>query len=196
MHVGVLSSGGKDSTLAALVLEPFCEVTMLCGSFGVTDAYEHAIAAADAVGLSARKLELDPAVAEQAVTQIVSDGFPRNGIQQVHEHALVRAAQLDYDAIADGTRRGDRTPRVERPLAQRIEDKYDCSHIAPLAGMGRRTVDAFVSERLRVETGPSAQLDKGDYESELRVLIASEYSSEKVETLFPEHTQSRVVGRR
>ena len=196
MRVGVLSSGGKDSTLAALFLEPFCEVTMLCGTFGLTDDYEYAMAAADAVGFPARKLALDPEVAEQATAKILSDGFPRNGIQQVHEHALETAAQLDYEAIADGTRRGDRTPRVERPLAQRIEDKYGCSHIAPLAGMGRTAVDAFVSANLQVETGPSAQLEKGDYESELRALIAREHSPATVDELFPAHIQSCVVSRK
>jgi len=42
MDVGLLYSGGKDSTLAALLLERFCEVTLLAGTFGVTDDHEHA----------------------------------------------------------------------------------------------------------------------------------------------------------
>jgi len=195
MEVGLLYSGGKDSTLAALLLERFCAVTLLCGSFGVTDDHEHAQRAAAAVDLPARRLDLDPDVARDAADRIVADGFPRNGIQQVHEHALERAAAGPFDAISDGTRRDDRTPAVPRSLAQSIEDRHGVAHLAPLAGFGRDAIDNLVGEALTVETGPSEEIPKGDYEAELRALIAAEYGEERVEELFPEHVQSRVTGR-
>jgi len=195
MDVGVLYSGGKDSTLAALLLDGLCEVTLLCCTFGVTDDHEHAQEAAAAVGLPARRVDLDPAVAHESVERIVADGFPRNGIQQVHEHALEVAAGLGYDAVADGTRRGDRVPTVDRSLAQSIEDRHGVAHLAPLAGIGRAAVDALVAETLVVETGPSETVPKGDYEAELRALVAEREGPETVAELFPEHTQSRVVGR-
>ena len=196
MDVGVLYSGGKDSTLAALFLSRFCDVSLLCCTFGVTTDHEHARDAADAVGLPARRVELDPDVARRAVETIVADGFPRNGIQQVHEHALTVAAGLGHDGIADGTRRDDRVPTVDRPLAQSLEDRHGVAHLAPLAGIGRAAVDALAAESLVVETGPSETVPKGDYETELRALIAAEHGSEVVAELFPDHTQSRVVGRR
>lgn len=196
MDVGVLYSGGKDSTLAALFLSRFCEVALLCCTFGVTTDYEHAREAADAVGLPARRVNLDPAVAREAAETIVADGFPRNGIQQVHEHALTVAATLEYDGIADGTRRDDRVPTVDRSLAQSIEDRHDVAHLAPLAGIGRAAVDTLAAESLVVETGPSETVPKGDYETELRALVAAEHGSDLVAELFPDHTQSRVVGRR
>ena len=195
MDVGVLYSGGKDSTLAALLLDGLCEVTLLCCTFGITDDHEHAQKAAAAVGLPARRVDLDPGVAHEAVERIVADGFPRNGIQQVHEHALEVATGLGHDAIADGTRRGDRVPTVDRSLAQRIEDRHGVAHLAPLAGIGRAAVDALVAETLVVETGPSETVPKGDYEAELRALVAEREGPETVAELFPEHTQSRVVGR-
>ena len=195
MDVGLLYSGGKDSTLAALLLERVADVTLLCGSFGITDDHEHAQTAGDAVGFPVATLELDEAVAHDAVDRMVTDGYPRNGIQQVHEHALERAAAMEFDAIADGTRRDDRVPTVERPLAQSIEDRYGVSHLAPLAGIGRDAIDALATDLLAVETGPSEQMDKGDYESELRALITVEYGEEQVSDIFPAHTQSRVVGR-
>jgi len=195
MEVGLLSSGGKDSTLAALLLEAACDLTVLCCTFGITDDYEHARAAAEAVGFESRRVDLDPDVARDAVGQIVQDGYPRNGIQTVHEHALERAAGLDFDGIADGTRRDDRVPTVSRALAQSIEDRYDVEHLAPLAGIGRGAIDRLVEEHLRVKTGPSEQIEKGDYESELRALIREEYSPETVTEIFPKHTQSRVLGR-
>jgi predicted subunit of tRNA(5-methylaminomethyl-2-thiouridylate) methyltransferase len=196
MEIGVLYSGGKDSTLAALLLSPFCDVTLLCCTFTVTSDYEHARAAAEAVGLPARRVELDPDVAHEAAETIVADGFPRNGIQRVHEHALTVAASLGYDGIADGTRRDDRVPTVDRSLAQSIEDRHDVVHLAPLAGLGRAAVDALAAESLVVETGPSETVRKGDYETELRALIAADHGSELVAELFPDHTQSRVVDRR
>jgi hypothetical protein len=196
VEVGLLYSGGKDSTLAALLLEPVADVTLLCGTFGVTDDYEHARAAADAVGFPSKRLDLSESVATDAVEQMVMDGYPRNGIQQVHEHALERAAASDVDALADGTRRDDRVPTVERPLAQSIEDRHGVAHLAPLAGVGRSAIDTLAGAHLDIETGPSETIAKGDYETELRALLADEYDRERVETVFPSHTQSRVTGRR
>jgi len=196
VEVGVLYSGGKDSTLAALLLEPVADVTLLCGTFGVTDDYEHAHAAADAAGFRSETLELDESVAAEAVEQMVTDGYPRNGIQQVHEHALERAAASEFDAVADGTRRDDRVPTVERPLAQSIEDRYGVAHLAPLAGIGRSAIDALADDHLVVETGASETIEKGDYESELRTLLAAEYGPDRIEAVFPSHTQSRITGRR
>jgi hypothetical protein len=195
MEVGVLYSGGKDSTLAALLLDPLCEVTLLCCTFGLTDDHKHASEAADAVGFPARTVELDRGVAHEAAGRIVADGFPRNGIQQVHEHALEVAAGLGYDAVADGTRRDDRVPTVDRPLAQSLEDRHGIAHLAPLAGIGRTAVDALVAGSLVVETGPSKTVPKGDYETELRALVAAEHDRETVEAVFPDHTQSRVLDR-
>jgi len=195
MEVGLLYSGGKDSTLAAFLLETVADVTLLCGTFGITNDCEHAHASAEAVGFPAKTLELDPAVADEAVEQVLADSYPRNGIQEVHEHALERAAQHSFDAIADGTRRDDRTPTVDRPLAQSLEDRYDVAHLAPLAGVGRDAIDALAEAHLVVESGPSEEIPKGDYEAELRARIAAEHGQDRVERLFPAHTQSRVTGR-
>jgi len=194
VEVGLLYSGGKDSTLAALLLDAVADVTLLCGTFGITDDYEHARASADATGFPSQRLDLDPGVADDAIDRIVADGYPRNGIQTVHEHALERAAQLPIDAVADGTRRDDRTPTVDRPLAQSLEDRHDIAHLAPLAGVGRGAIDTLAETRLVVETGPSEEIPKGDYETELRARITTEFGSERVEELFPAHTQSRVTG--
>jgi predicted subunit of tRNA(5-methylaminomethyl-2-thiouridylate) methyltransferase len=196
MDVGVLYSGGQDSTLAALFLDQFCTVTLLCGTFGVTDDYEHAREAAAAVGLSSRRLSFDPEIAREAVDRMLADGFPRNGIQQVHEHAIEVAAELEFDAVADGTRRDDRVPTVERPLAQSIEDRHGVSYLVPLAGIGSAAVDTLAAETLLVERGPSAEVNRGDYEAELRSLVSRRRGRDAVESLFPEHVQSRVTGRR
>ena len=195
MEVGLLCSGGKDSALAALLLAEHCDVTALCCTFRLTDDYEHAVTAARALGFETRRVDLDAEVAQEAAEQMIEDGYPRNGIQTVHEHALERAATLEFDGVADGTRRDDRVPTVPRSLAQSIEDRFGVAHLAPLAGIGRGAIDELVAKNLRVETGPSEEIEKGDYESELRALLVEEYD-EPVTDIFPEHTQSRVTGRR
>jgi len=206
-RVAVLFSGGKDSALAAVLLEPFYEVTLVTCGFGVTEAPAHAREAARALGFAHETVELPRETAEAAVDRLLADGYPNEAVQSVHEAALERVATGDPasgttvaphgpDAIADGTRRDDRTPSVPRSLARSLEDRHGVDHLVPLAGFGRRAVDALVGRHLRVETGPSEAVAKGDYETALRALLRERAGREAVEAVFPEHTQSRVVGRR
>jgi predicted subunit of tRNA(5-methylaminomethyl-2-thiouridylate) methyltransferase len=194
MEVGLLYSGGKDSTLAALLLDRVADVTLLCGTFGITDDYEHAQEAAAAAGFPSARLDLAEPVAAEAVGKILADGYPRNGIQQVHEHALERAAAGSFDAVGDGTRRDDRVPAVDRALAQSVEDRFGVAHLAPLAGFGREAIDELAAAHLVVETGPSATVPKGDYETELRERIRETEGQRRVDDVFPAHEQSRVVA--
>jgi len=205
MRCALLYSGGKDSTLAALLLDPFYDVTLVSGSFGVRGT-DPARESATAVGFDHAPVELDPDVAHDAVEQMYDDGYPRNGIQRVHEHAVETVASGDWiadadgidtlDAVADGTRRDDRVPTIDRPLAQSVEDRFGVDYLAPLAGIGRGAIDAMAADRLVVESGPSAEIPKADYEVELRELLRERYGEGAVADIFPEHTQSRVRGLR
>ena len=195
MNVAVCFSGGKDSSLAALLLEPFFEVTLVCVPAGVADSAAHAREAAKAINLSFERVELEESVVREAAEQVVADGFPRNGIQAIHEHALEVVAGLGYDAVADGTRRDDRVPTISRPVAQSLEDRHGIDYLSPLTGFGRGAVDELVATSLKVESGPSEQVPKGDYETEIRSIITEEYGQQTVEECFPEHTQTRVRGR-
>ncbi|WP_144906244.1 DUF7411 family protein [Halobellus captivus] len=196
MDLALLYSGGKDSTLAALFLDSFYDVQLVTGHFGITDDWKHAEAAAERLGYPFEVVDLDPSAAEEAVERMLEDGYPRNGIQRVHEHALERVASLDVDAVADGTRRDDRVPTISRAQAQSLEDRHDVDYLSPLVGLGRNAVDTLVAERLSVETGPSAQVPKGDYEAELRALIAETAGADAIGSVFPEHEQSYVRGLR
>jgi predicted subunit of tRNA(5-methylaminomethyl-2-thiouridylate) methyltransferase len=194
VDLALLYSGGKDSTLAALVLDSFYDVRLVTGRFGITDDWTHAEAAADRLGYAFEPVDLDRTVAEEAAGLMIDDGYPRNGIQHVHEHALEQAAELDVDAVADGTRRDDRVPTVSRAQAQSLEDRHGIDYLSPLAGLGRNAVDRLVAETLQVETGPSEAIPKADYEAELRALIAADRGDDAVESVFPDHEQSYVRG--
>lgn len=194
MDLGLSFSGGKDSALAALLAEPFFEVTLVSATFGETDAVEHARSAAEAVGFPHETVELDPEIAERAVDRMLEDGYPRNGIQHVHEEALEAVAR-EFEAVGDGTRRDDRAPTVSRSFAQSLEDRHGVKYVTPLSGYGRVTIDALVEDHLIIETGPSETLSKGDYEHELRAILAREHGSAAIEEIFPEHSQSVVRGR-
>jgi predicted subunit of tRNA(5-methylaminomethyl-2-thiouridylate) methyltransferase len=189
-------SGGKDSSLAALVLDRFYDVTLVTAHFGVTDDHEHARRAAAALGFPFETHDLDRGVAREAVDRMRADGFPRNGIQHVHEHALESVAGRDVDAVADGTRRDDRVPSISRAFAQSLEDRHGVDYISPLSGFGRGAVDRLVDETLDVESGPSEEVPKADYEGELRALLREAAGDGAVAEVFPDHEQTYVRGRR
>jgi len=196
MELALLYSGGKDSSLAALLLDDFYEVRLVTGTFGITDDWQHAQRAAAALGFPFETVDLDRSIAAEAVDRMAADGFPRNGIQQVHAHALESVAALDVAAVADGTRRDDRVPNVSRASAQSIEDRRGVDYIAPLSGFGRHAVDRLVETTFEVEVGPSEEVEKADYEDELRTLLAERHDSKAVADVFPDHEQTYVHGRR
>ena len=195
MDLALLYSGGKDSTLAALLLDSFYDVTLVTARFDVTDDWRHAREAADALGYDFETVDLETGVAEAAVERIRRDGYPRNGIQQVHEHALETVAALDVTAVADGTRRDDRVPTVSRAQAQSLEDRHDVDYLSPLSGLGRRAVDRLVETNLDVVAGPSEEIPRADYEGELRTLLRRAHGPDAVRTVFPAHEQTYVRGR-
>ena len=194
MELALLYSGGKDSTLAALLLDEFYDLTLVTGTFGVTDEWEHARDTAETVGFPFERIALDREVAADAVDRMRGDGYPRNGIQRVHDHALERVAERGFDAVADGSRRDDRVPTVSRAEAQSLEDRHGVDYIAPLSGFGRGAVDRLVDATLELDVGPSDEIRRADYEGELRALLADRHGPEAVAEVFPDHEQTRVTG--
>lgn len=196
MGAAVCFSGGKDSALAALLLAEFYDVTCVVATFGLTDDADHAIESARAIDFPVETVDLDPAVAREASARMVDDGYPRNAIQQVHEHVLEIVAGTRFETVADGTRRDDRVPTLSRAQARSLEDRHGVDYVRPLAGFGRGAVDRLADATLDVETGPSETLPTGDYEAELRAYCRREHGAGAVARVFPDHEQSRVVGRR
>lgn len=187
MRASVLFSAGKDSSLAAIMLRPYYEVELVTVSLGVSKAHRIAQGAARILGLPHRVVELP--VAEEAVRMAMEDGYPRNAIDMVHREALELVASQSR-VVADGTRRDDRAPRLSRGEARSLEDRHNVQYLRPLMGYGRPAVDYLVDRLLVVEEGED--IEKADYEADIRELMRREHGQGAVEKVFPRHTQSRI----
>jgi hypothetical protein len=196
MKAQVLFSGGKDSSLSAILLDPFFDVELVTCSFSILPVGEVAKVAADELGYSHRVLELDRGILESALDIVIDDGYPRNAINHIHKTVIeTLAKEENVSLIADGVRRDDRVPKLTDAEVRSIEDRFGVSYICPLHGYGKSAVNLLVSRYLVIEEGQSDSIAKADYETELRELIRQQYGDEKVLEIFPEHVQSRVIRR-
>ena len=113
MKTCVLYSGGKDSSLMAVILQKLgYEVELVTLNFGVFDSFKPAAQSAASLGFKHHILKADTKIVEKATRIIIDDGFPNNGINYIHKEALDIVACY-YDVVADGTRRDDRIPKLE-----------------------------------------------------------------------------------
>lgn len=193
MKVQVLYSGGQDSSLSAVLLEPFFEVELVTCTFG-SQHWKYAQSAAGAIGFPFRTITLGPDVMGECIDLMLKYGYPRYGISYVHRKAMEALAAEHHQYVADGTRRDDHSPALTMPEIKSLEDRYGVSYIRPLAGYGRRAIDALVKRHFKVVEGPA--IEKSDYESEIRSSIEHRFGEKTVNRLFPaEHAQSRVTRR-
>lgn len=197
MKVSVLFSGGKDSSLSALLLEPFFEIELVTCNFGLLPTGEIAAKTAIELRFPHRVLTLKREILEKAYNLIISDGFPKNAINYIHKSAIeALAAEQGIEFIADGTRRDDRVPVLSTAEIRSIEDRFCVQYICPLKGYSRKAVNFLVERDLIIEEGPSESTQKADYETELRELIRQRLGDYKIHELFPVHLQSHTLSRK
>jgi len=197
MRVSVLFSGGKDSSLSALLMEPFFEIELVTCSFGMLPNGELAAQTAKELRFPHRVLNLEQEILEKAYGKIMNDGFPRSAINYIHEKAVeTLATDPAVKIIADGTRRDDRVPVLSISQVRSIEDRLGVNYICPLKGYGKKTLNVLIGRYLQIEEGPSESIQKADYETELREFIRQRHGTEKVMELFPAHIQSHVLSRK
>lgn len=194
MKLSLLYSGGKDSSLAALLLSCFFEVELVTCNFNLLPTYKHAERAAEKLNLPHRTMFLDTEILEEAAGMLIRDGYPSNAINHLHYTALKHLVVSGCKLVADGTRRDDRSPRLSRSQIQHLEDKYYAAYLAPLMGFGAKTINTLATQYFILERGESNIMEKADYEAELRALIAERFGFERVAQLFPPHIQSQVHG--
>ena len=188
----VLFSGGKDSSLSAVLLKKLgYDVELVTVNFGVLDSYKYAQETADILNMPHRVEFLDREVIERAVDIILRDGYPARGIQYLHKSVIEILADR-YKVIADGIRRDDRVPKLSHSEIQSIEMRKNIEYITPLMGFGHKTIKYLVDRYFIISQGESDTILKSDYESEIRALIKARGKDPR--DYFPKHVQSRVIG--
>ncbi len=193
MKACVLYSGGKDSSLIAVVLKNLgYEVELVTVNFGIYPSWKSAANSSSNLGFKHRILNAEPNVLKSAVNTIIRDGFPNNGINQVHKYSLELAAK-NYPLVADGTRRDDRVPKLDLNEVRSFEDRNNVEYIN-LGGFGHKSINHLSKTLFEVKKELTSMENNSDYEIEIRYLISELEGDELAFKIFPEHLQSRVIG--
>jgi len=192
MKAHVLFSGGKDSSLSAIILHNLgYEIQLVTVNFGVMDSYLHAKETAKIIGFPHEVELMDRELIEKSVDMILKDGYPGNGIQFLHKSVLDILSEK-YGVIADGTRRDDRVPKLTHSEVQSLEMRKNIQYVTPLMGFGHKTIRNLVNDYFIISERESEELLKSDYETEIREIIR-ERGDDPLK-YFPRHIQSRVIG--
>ena len=195
MRVFHLYSGGKDSSLSAYILTRLnYDVRLVTVNFGVLNSWRYAKETAERLGFKHEVVFLEETILEKAMEMCIKDGHPNNAIQFIHERALEEIAKREnVERISDGTRRDDRVPFLDQRKTRSLEDRFNVQYIRPLLGLGYKTIRELTEKLFIVEVKESEELEKSDYEVELRHLLREKGIDPL--TIFPKrHYQSRVLG--
>jgi tRNA methyltransferase len=193
MKACVLYSGGKDSSLIAVILRNLgYEIELVTLNFGVYPSWKAAAESASSLGFKHKILKAEPDVLNSVVDIIINDGFPNKGINHIHKYALELAAN-EYTLVADGTRRDDKVPKLDFKEIRSFEDRKSVEYIN-LGGFGHKSINYLSKNLFRVEKELSNMKNNSDYEIEIRFLISKLEGEELAFKIFPEHLQSRVIG--
>jgi predicted subunit of tRNA(5-methylaminomethyl-2-thiouridylate) methyltransferase len=194
MKAGVLFSGGKDSSLAAIMLGTYYEVELNFFVFDPSRQVPSVDAAAQVLGFPLKKRVFRKGFLDEMVDLVKTCGYPNDAINTVHQVA-VETLSSEYAVIGDGTRFNDRVPMLTRAEVQSLGNRTGCSYVRPLLGYVKPEVDRLVERFLIVKYGETGTIRNGDYEAEIREACASRGID--TSSLFPaHHDQSLVIGRK
>jgi predicted subunit of tRNA(5-methylaminomethyl-2-thiouridylate) methyltransferase len=197
MKTAVLFSGGKDSGLSALLLEPFFdEIELVTFTFGHDAAWKVAEKAAQELGHPHRRIAFKEGALDRALEILISTGYPNDALNYVHSIAIETLAQ-ECEFVADGTRRDDRAPKMSYSEIRSLEDRVQVHYLRPLAGLGGKTIRAMASRYLDFEEELSTNYPASDFEVGLRYALAERHGEKEVDRIFPgDHTHTRVIRRK
>lgn len=188
----MLFSGGKDSSLAALMLARDYEVELNTFVFDPERRLPSVEAAARALGFPWQKRSFGLEYRNEAARMVLASGYPNDAINAVHRRAVATLAQ-EYEVVGDGTRLNDRVPMLTKSDVLSVADRYGCSYVRPLLGYGKAEVQRLARRYLIFTNGETGTIENGDYEYEIRAAI--EQMGLSCAGLFPpHHGQSLVVG--
>lgn len=193
MKAGVLYSGGKDSSLMAVILQRMgLDIELVTANFGIYDSWKPAQESASLLGFKHRVLNVDKRILEESVQYILNDGFPNQGINHIH-HEVLEIMAHEYSLVADGTRRDDRVPKLKENEIRSFEDRNQVEYVN-LHGFGHKTIDNLSSKIFDIKKEESCRENNSDYEVEVRCLIDQIEGEGTSSSIFPRHFQTRVVG--
>ena len=191
MKAAVLYSGGKDSSFVAVMLKRLgLDVELVTANFGVYDSYIPAAKSAASLGFAHSVLEMDTQILKKTCEKIMEDGFPNDGIKYIHEKTVEQLAQ-NHDIIADGTRRDDRTPKLNINQIKSLEDRHNVQYIN-LDSFGQKSIKLITDNLFEMSKEKSNRDNSSDFEVEIRTMI-DEMGGNSLD-IFPEHYQTRVIG--
>ncbi len=191
MKACVLYSGGKDSSLMGILLNRLgFDVELVTANFGVYDSFIPASKSAKSINLKHKVLNLDIGILDKTVKMIMEDGFPNDGIKYLHNE-VIEAVSDEYDLVADGTRRDDKTPKLNRNQIQSLEARKNVQYVN-LDSFGHKTIKYLMNELFELKNEKSNKDTSSDYEVEIRILIDKKGGNSS--EIFPEHYQTNVVG--
>jgi len=193
MKACVLYSGGKDSSLMAVILEKLgYEIELVTLNFGVFDSFKPAVESASSLGFKHRVFKADRSLIENATSIIINDGYPNNGINHIHKEVLYLVSE-NYEVVADGTRRDDKIPKLKSGEINSLEARGNIEYIN-LRGFGHKTINDLSKKIFEVKKEQTNMENNSDYEIEIRYLIDAIKGENFAQKIFPEHVQSRVIG--
>ncbi len=190
MKAGVLYSGGKDSSLSALLLSRDYDVELLTFVFDAARPLPAIENAARELGFPFRKIAFPAGFLDEMADMVVRDGHPVNAINEIHSRSLLRAAE-EYEVVADGTRRDDKVPMRMPAEVQSFEMKHGVSYVRPLLGIGKKEIIHLAERFFEIAYGETGTLENGDYESEIR--DALKRRNIDLKPLFPDHHEQSLV---
>lgn len=194
MKAGVLYSGGKDSSLAAIMLGTYYEVELNVFVFDPSRRIPSVDAAAQALGFPLKKRVFRQGLLNEMADLVTACGYPNDAINTVHQIA-VETLSTEYQVVGDGTRFNDRVPMLSRAEVQSLGNRTGCSYVRPLLGYVKPEVDRLVDRFFEVTYGETGIISNGDYETEIRETLSARGISPA--PLFPaHHEQSLVTGRK
>ena len=168
------------------------QVELVTLNFGIYPSWKPAAESATRLGYTHYIIKAKSKLLQNAAEMIIKDGYPNNGINYIHHQALLLAADK-YPVIADGIRRDDKVPKLNSNQIRSLEDSQEVEYLN-LTGFGYKTIDTLSKKLFKIRKELTAVDNNSDYEIEIRHLIDQLRGDGTASHIFPEHTQSRVIG--
>jgi len=168
------------------------QVELVTVNFGMFPSWKSAAESANRLGYPHQIIKAESKILQNAAEIIINDGYPNNGINYIHQQALLLAA-AKYPVIADGIRRDDKVPKLDVNQIRSLEDSRKIEYLN-LTGFGHKTIDKLSKKFFKIKKELTTVDNNSDYEIEIRLYIDQLRGDGTASHLFPEHIQSRVIG--